>query len=94
MLQQTDKLFLQHLEIFLPTHQKLLLGSCVDKTFKSTDVIFGIKKINHSYYDWTGNPFEDYEIDILQGTKEDVYSYLTNHKCFIGCEECCGCGDW
>ena len=74
--------------------QKLLLGTFDFKTrkLKETDILFGIREINGSYYDWTGNIFEDYTIDILQGTKEDVRKIFT--ECVVGCDECCGCGDW
>lgn len=69
--------------------QNLLLGN--------DDVAFGIKGICHSYSDWTGDPFEDYYIEILKGTQEDVYEFFEAggaRQCVIGCSECCGCGDW
>ena len=75
--------------------QKLLLGTFNmngDRQLKETDVLFGIREINRSYDSWTGDIFEDYTIDILQGTKEDVRKCFD--ECVIGCDKCCGCGDW
>lgn len=76
--------------------QKLLLGTLDmngERKIQADDILFGIRKINHSYNDWTGDIFEDYTIDILQGKKEDVYQFF-NSQCIICCSECCGCGDW
>lgn len=75
--------------------QNLLLGTFDmngDRQLKETDVLFGIRAINHSYDDWTGDIFKDYTIDILQGTKEDVEKCFDN--CVICCSECSGCGGW
>lgn len=65
--------------------QKLLLGN-------RKDVMFGIKKIRHSYGDWTGDIFKDYEIEIICGNKEDVRNCF--YDCVKSCDECYGCGDW
>lgn len=75
--------------------QKLLLGTLNTderRQINDDDILFGIKGINHSYYDWTCDIFEDYDIDILQGSKEDVRKIFDD--CVIGCDQCCGCGDW
>lgn len=75
--------------------QKLLLGTFdLNGYHKVTedDVLFGIREINHSYWDWTGDIFKDYDIDIIQGKPEDIYKFF--QECVIGCDECCGCGDW
>ena len=75
--------------------QKLLLGTFDmngDRQLKEDDVLFGIRAIKHSYDDWTGDIFQDYDIDILQGKKEDVVELFDN--CIISCDCCCGCGDW
>lgn len=80
--------------------QRLLLGTFDmngSRKLKEDDILFGIREINHSYYNWTGDIFKDYDIDILQGTKEDIYKFFdecSEHRCIIGCSECCGCGDW
>lgn len=75
--------------------QKLLLGTFDfngNRQLKETDILFGIREINHSYDDWTGDIFEDYTIDILQGTKEDIRKIFKD--CVVCCSECCGCGGW
>lgn len=73
--------------------QKLVLGEFHRTSLLSdNDVVFGIKEIKHSYYDWCGDIFKDYDIEILKGTEEDVRRCF--HKCVICCEECSGCGDW
>lgn len=74
--------------------QNLLLGTFDMETrcLEKDDIMFGIKGINNSYNTWTGNIFEDYEIEILQGKQEDVCKIF--NKCVICCSECCGCGDW
>ena len=79
--------------------QSLLLGTFDTETMilKKDDVLFGIKEINHSYNDWSGDVFQDYDIEILHGTKEDVVKCFDESSkiwCVIGCEQCCGCGDW
>lgn len=80
--------------------QKLLLGTFDmngSRQLKEDDVLFGIREINHSYYGWTGDIFKDYDIDILQGKKEDIYQFFEedgDRQCVIGCDCCCGCGDW
>lgn len=64
--------------------QKLLLGN--------EEVAFGIARINNSYGNWTGDPFKDFQIDVLLGTKEEVKKIF--RQCVQTCDECCGCGDW
>ena len=80
--------------------QQLLLGSynaATREPLKDNDVLFGIRGINNSYDDWTGDPFQDYDIDIIQGSEEEVRQFFdASHKscCVIGCDQCNGCGDW
>ena len=81
-------------------NDKLLFGSYginENRPLRPDDVLFVINGINHSYNDWTGNIFKDYDIKILQGKKADVRKFFemdSESKGFWGCNECCGCGDW
>lgn len=81
---------MQYIGVGLPyvcqaVRQSLLLGD-------GKDVMFGIKSVKHSYDDWTGDIFSDYEIEILKGTMEDVSRIF--FQCVVGCSDCYGCGDW
>lgn len=79
----------------LAAKEKLLVGTFDVNSglLKESDVAFFITGINHSYDDWVGSLFEDYNIDIIQGTKEDVENCFDEYY-VLGCENCCGCGDW